>query len=223
MWRSTASSTRRSQTSAYDLPGRLPELGVDAGLGEAGHGVDLVDEDRAVGLDKEVAAGEAAAAGEPEHARRQLLDPGDGLGGDRRRRQQLHAALRVLRLEVVPVGVRDDFARQRGLGVLVAEHRALDLAALRRSLDDHPRVVASRELDRRVEVLGVVDLRDPHARTEPRGLDPERIGEQDGASRHSSPSTAWTKSTCGTSWCASSRLQLSLSMQTADARTSEPT
>ncbi len=46
----------------------LPELGVDAGLGEAGHGVDLVDEDLAVGLDEEVAAGEAGAAGAvPKH------------------------------------------------------------------------------------------------------------------------------------------------------------
>ena len=35
---------------------------------------------------------------------------------------------------------------------LVAEHRALDLAAAGRGLDDHPRVVAQRQLDRLVEL-----------------------------------------------------------------------
>src|SRR3954467_803722 len=51
--------------------GRLPELRVDAGLGEAGHGVDLVDQDPAVRLDEEVAAGETGRAGAREGLARQ--------------------------------------------------------------------------------------------------------------------------------------------------------
>ena len=61
--------------------------------------------------------------------------------------------------------------------VLVAEHRALDLAAVRRGLDDHPRVVAQRQLDRGVELLERLDPADADARAHPRGLHPERQPE----------------------------------------------
>ena len=54
--------------------GGLPELRVDAGLGEAGHRVDLVDEDLAVGLDEEVAAGQARTAAEAEGGEGELAD-----------------------------------------------------------------------------------------------------------------------------------------------------
>ena len=57
----------------------------------------------------------------------------------------------------------------------VTEHRALDLAAAAVGLDDHPRVMASRQLDRLVQPsFRARDLRDPHARPEPRGLHPQR-------------------------------------------------
>ena len=60
---------------------RLEQLAVDARLGEAGDRVELVHQDLAVPfLNEEVAAGEARAAGEPEHALGQLLD---ALGGRR--------------------------------------------------------------------------------------------------------------------------------------------
>src|SRR6185295_4269193 len=93
-------------------PAGLPELGVDAGLGEAGHRVELVDEDGAVGVDEEVAAGEAGAAGELEGADRLLAHAGDLVVGEGRRDEQLHAAVAVLGLVVVPVAVGDHFAGQ---------------------------------------------------------------------------------------------------------------
>ena len=58
------------------MPLASQELRVDAGLGEAGHRVDLVDQDLAVGLDEEVAAGKAGAAGEGEDLGSELADAG---------------------------------------------------------------------------------------------------------------------------------------------------
>src|SRR5512132_2174033 len=134
-------------------PVRLEELAVDAGLGEAGDRVELVDEDL-LAVHEEVAAGEPAAATERENPARQLphaLGCGSGdLGGD----DQLHAALGVLGLVVVPIrALRDDLARRRGRRDLVAEQRALDLFARRGRLHDHARVVPARFLDRPVELL----------------------------------------------------------------------
>ncbi len=57
------------------------------------------------------------------------------------RDDEVHAPRLVLGLVVVPVGVGDDLARQRGLRLGVAEHRALDLEAVAVRLDDHARVV----------------------------------------------------------------------------------
>ena len=62
----------------------------------------------------------------------------------------------------------------RGLDVLVAEQRALDLAAGGVGLDDHPRVVAAGELDRLVQLVHRLDPADADAGAESRGLDPER-------------------------------------------------
>ena len=69
----------------------------------------------------------------------------------------------------------DDLARERRLGLRVADHRALDLAPVAMRLDDHARVVAKRQLDRVVELLlGRHDARDADARAQARRLDPDR-------------------------------------------------
>ena len=58
---------------------------------------------------------------------------------------QLHPARPVLGLVVVPVGaLEDDLAGHRGLGLAVAEHRALDLQPGGEALDDHQAVVRER-------------------------------------------------------------------------------
>ncbi len=64
--------------------------------------------------------------------------------------------------------------------ILVAEQRAFDLFARRRRLHDHAWVVPARFLDRPVELLLAGGGRDPNARSEPRGLHPDRLAEAGG-------------------------------------------
>ena len=68
---------------------------------------------------------------------------------------------------MVPLGLRDDLARQGRLHLVVADHRALDLEAVAVRLDDHPRVEAASRLDRGVEPARLADLDDADAGAEP--------------------------------------------------------
>ena len=84
-------------------------------------------------LDEEVTPRHARAAhlqehlhGERAHALAHLLGQPGG-------HHQVHPARLVLRLVVVPLGIDHDLARQRRLGLEVAQHRALDLHAVRPS------------------------------------------------------------------------------------------
>ena len=138
-------------------PAGLEELGVDAGLGEAGDRVELVDQDGLV-VDEEVAAPEARASAEGEDLQRELAHPLRGRLADPRRDAKLHPPRLVLRLVVVPVGVGEDLTGHGGDRLGVAENGALDLRAGARRLDDHLRVVAAGELHRRSEVVERFDL-----------------------------------------------------------------
>ena len=68
---------------------------------------------------------------------------------------QIHPTIGVLRVEVVPVGVRHDLADDRGDRLAVAEHTDLDLDARLELLDEHLVVVPAGERDGRLELLAV--------------------------------------------------------------------
>ena len=180
-------------------PAGLEQLRVDAGLGEAGHRVDLVDQHLAVGLDEEVAAGEAGAAGEGEDRGGELADArrssareiGAGTA-------QLHAALAVLGLEVVPLGVGDDLARQRGLRA----PRCRAPSTRPRGRWPRPRRSpagrgAGPARPPRRGPSRSLDPGDADARADPRGLDPERQPQLARSARASPSSPTAANSTWG--------------------------
>ena len=158
------------------MPLGLEQLRVDAGLGEAGHRVDLVDEHLAVGLDEEVAAGEAGAAGEGEGRGGQLADAG-GLRPRRsapapaapsRPRSYLASKSYQSALATISPG-----SEAWGDSLPSTEHSTS--RPVGRGLDDHPRVVAAAPArpPRRARPSSV-DAGDADAGAHPRGLDPER-------------------------------------------------
>jgi len=63
------------------------------------------------------------------------------------RDDQIHAAVGVLRVEVVPVGMRHDLADDGGDRLAVPEHANLDLEARLELLHEHLVVMPSRQLD----------------------------------------------------------------------------
>src|ERR1700729_1112659 len=146
---------------------------VDAGLRETGHRVDLV-EHQGVADAEEVNSRKTAAAGVDEGFDRELADAVADRGRDPRGDHEPHPTRRVLGLIVVPAlftGAEQDLA---GLGsgrLVVAEHRAPDLAALSGGLDDRDRVVGERGRQRAVELFDLDDPGDPDRRAEPSGLD----------------------------------------------------
>src|SRR5438552_14581506 len=150
----------------------LPHLRVHGDRGEAGDRVDLVHHDLLRFHQEEVDPGHARAVDGPERHDRGALD----LPGHRRREVGRHlecgALVQILRPVVVELRVGDDFSWDRGDGVVVAEHSALDLpGALHRSLDQ--RLAGEREgfLDRRRKVLRSLHLRDAHRGAERGWLD----------------------------------------------------
>ena len=155
----------------------LEELRVDARRREPRDRVDLVHDDLAVRAHEEVDARHPLALGGDERLDRELADARVRLGRDARRDDEVHAALVVLRRVVVPVGVRDDLADDRGDRVAVAEDAALDLDSVDALLDQHLVVVAARELDGGGELARVVNLRDADRRAEPRRLHEHRVVE----------------------------------------------
>ena len=160
-------------------PAADPELAVDARLGEAGHRVELVEQDR-VAVDEEVRAGQALHADVAEGAHGELADALPGGGRDARGDDELHPALGVLRLVVVPAGPleQDDLAGLARLGrPRPAQDGALDLEPGRRGLDDHARVVGQRLRDGGVDLAGLRDADDADRRAQPGRLDPAREAE----------------------------------------------
>ena len=82
----------------------------------------------------------------------------------------MHPAFRVLRLIVVPIRLRDDLAGLRHERLFVADHGALDLVPDGGRLDEDGRVVCEGGIESRPELVLARYLRDPEARSEPRGL-----------------------------------------------------
>ena len=108
-----------------------PQLAVHRRGGEAGHGVQLVDE-HLVAVDEEVDARQAVAVRAGERLGGELLHACGLLVGDAGGHDEVHPADRVLRVVVVPIGVAEelDLARCRDLRLLWrAEHGAFDLQA----------------------------------------------------------------------------------------------
>ena len=113
--------------------GRLPQLRVHADRGEAGHRVDLVDEEppavASTAGSRRAPCRRSRSRGTPRRPAAALRRPcaaGRSAGMTRAR-----SVVEVLRLVVVELARRDDLAGDRGLRVVVAEHRALDLARVR--------------------------------------------------------------------------------------------
>src|SRR6266540_1475532 len=149
----------------------FPELGVGAGRGEAGQGVDLVDEHVRLALDEEIHAGQSRAVDGAEGFDGELAHtPGD-VGGQRCGHLEGRVASPVLRLVVVPLAGIADLAGDRGLRVIVAEHGDLDLAPLHGPLDEETAIVRGGQGEGGGQLLGPLDLADAHARAEVRGLD----------------------------------------------------
>src|SRR6266404_4809541 len=155
----------------------FPEPRVRAGRREAGDGVDLVHEHAAVALDEEVDPRHPRAVGGPEGPERERPHLLGHLG--RQRRGDLERGLpgAVLGVVVVPLAREGDLARHRDLGLVVAEHRHLHLAALDPALDDDPPVVPPGQIDGGGEILGSLDLADADARAQVGRLD--EAGEAD--------------------------------------------
>ena len=155
--------------------GGCPEPREAAHRRHTGDGVDLVDQDAAVGLDEEVAAREAAGVDGGEGGSGERLSLGLLLVADGRGDDELHHALGVLGLVVVELVDGQDLAGHRGARGLVAEHRALDLPARRGRLHDDLAVVGCGQAERRSQLGAVVGLGHAHAGTEIGRLDEDRI------------------------------------------------
>ena len=150
-----------SSSAGSGSAARLPELRVHRDRGEAGQRVDLVDEDAVrAALEEEVHArhpGDAAEAEDRDRQALRLLRDGRRHG---RRDEQLRLVVAVLVVVVVELVAGDDLARDGRARLVVAEHRALDLARVDALLDERALVVPQRDLDRGREVRGPLHLRD---------------------------------------------------------------
>ena len=154
-WRSSASSTRRSSSAGVRDAALGEELRVDARRGEARDRVQLVDDDlRRRGERRSRRAPSPRSRSRRTRRPRARRTSLRRLVGQARGDDQVHAAVGVLRVEVVPVGVRDDLADDRGDRLAVAEDTDLDLDARLELLDEHLVVVPAGERDGRVELLG---------------------------------------------------------------------
>ena len=160
--------------------GGLPELGVHADAGEAGHGVDFVEVDAGGfgflvlfgfdgGLHEEVDAGEAGAVAGAEGGDGHLADLfGFGFGEIRGDDGDAGVGV-VLGVVVVELGAGDDFADDGGFGGVVAEDGYFEFAgfgagAAYALLDDELAVEAGGEVHRGGEFAAVVDFADAYGR-----------------------------------------------------------
>src|ERR671911_37741 len=157
-----------------------PEFRVDAGGGEAGDGIDLVQQQPVrSAFQEEVDARHARGvyglegrAGYAPYLLHGLVRYGGG--GD-----ELHPALYVLRLVVVEdVLLDDDLSGNGDLGVFVAEDGDLYLSGVDALLDDDAPVVACGPINGFAKFFGVLRFADADARAEVGGLDEARVSER---------------------------------------------
>ena len=147
-------------------------------------------------------------------------------------RDEHRRLLEILRLVVVELARRQDLARDRRLGIVVAEDRALDLARVgHRGLDDDLAVELRGERHRRAKLRRRLGLRDPDARPEVRRLDEHR--DSPGAPRSAPrshratpptlPRSTTRCATIGSPRAAKHTFIIALSIPTAEASTPAPT
>ncbi len=202
--------------------GLFEEPRVDARRGEAGDGVQLVDEHLSVLAHEEVGARHPLTIGRDEGAHRELLRPLDLLLADPRRHDEVHLALVVLRLEVVPLVVRhDDLAgkrRDRALR-LPSTPTSTSIPCTNRSTSTFSSCSnANRTPSCSSETLCAFVM--PTLLPRRAGL--TKTGNPNGL-RGSSPSLSVMFSVTGMSWSRMTDLKTSLSMQSAEASTPAPT
>src|SRR6266545_3364346 len=178
-----AGSAQRAGDEAVDQlgvldAGRRPGAGKHRDRREAGHGVHLVHEHRAVRADEKVDAGEAGTvqggerpAGKVAHLRRDV-------GGQPGRDVELAGVVDVLRVKVVPVVAAHQadlgqHAGDRPAGV-VLDDTALDLAPDHGRLDENLVVVRERRLDGCGKVGPALHLGDADTRSRAGRLDEHR-------------------------------------------------
>src|SRR5262245_17240126 len=154
----------------------LPHPRVSARRREAGDRVDLVDEEPLT-LEEEVDARHAAAVDRPEGRDPQLLHPTGVHGPDGRGHHDFRLAVGVLRGVVVPLRGVADLGRDRGHGIVVAEHADFDLTPEHGALDQHLAVVPRGFVERDAERLRVMDFADADAGAEVRRLHEVRKAE----------------------------------------------
>src|SRR5258706_13020271 len=151
-------------------PRGLPHLRVAARAREPGDGVDLVHVDAVVAFEEEIDARHAGGVDRAEGLDGERLKAGDELGRDWRRNHETRPPFHVLRLVVIPVRRIDDLARERGFGLVVAEHADLDLTRRDAVLDDDLAIMPRRLRDRGGGRGPLPPLADADARAEVRRL-----------------------------------------------------
>ena len=156
---------------------RLEQLRIDARRGEPGDRIELVDDHGPVRADEEVHAGHAFAVGGDERRDGDVPNPTEHILWQPCGNDQLHAAVRVLRVEVVPVRVGDDLSDRRGNGTTIPQDADLHLDAGLELLDQDLFVVAPRERDGRLELVLRAHLRDANRRSHSSGLDEHGVAK----------------------------------------------
>ena len=156
----------------------LPQLGIHADGGEAGDGIDLVDENFSTGaIQQKIHPRHSFALAGAEGSYRQLLQAAH-LG---RRKFGRHAeaggVFQVLGGVVVEVAGRQHLARQRGAGLLVAEDRDFELAAPDGALDQYFFAEFGGVLDGRRQLAGFTHFGDADRRAQRRRLHKQREAE----------------------------------------------
>ena len=155
----------------------LEELGVHGNGRKARNGVDLVEDDLAVCLYKEVDTGQAAAAHGPVDADGKLAHLLGGLLGNAGRDVQVCAVGDIFCVVVIEFRAGVDLAADGGKRIVVAEYGNLDLLPADEFLDQNLAVVFQRRLNCRFQRGAVLCLCNADGRAGSGGLDEDGIGE----------------------------------------------
>ena len=221
-WRSSAEPHEPVAELRVGDAARLEQLREHAGLGEPGDRVDLVDQHLAVVADEEVAAGEAGAADRARRparrARGRGRSPSSPIGAGT---TSSMPPVGVLGLVVVPVGVGDDLARQRGLAARRCRSPSTRPRGRRRAPRRSPagRGARASSTASSSSALGAGDLARSRRSSRAARASPRAAAPIAAACSRQPSSPASQKSTCGMPWKASRRLKISLSIATAAAST----
>src|SRR5580704_7705761 len=158
----------------------FPEHGEHRDGGEAGHGVDLVDDDLVVGLEEEVDAGQAFDAEGMVGRTGDALRVGELGGGEVGGRDGLGGAEDVLVVVVVELAAGEDLAGLGDADVLVPEGAELELPAADVLLEDDVVVKLEGGGDGVADGGRVGGLDDADGGAEVGGLDEEREAQRGG-------------------------------------------